>query len=298
MERERKGELFVLTYAALEGVLPVVTVLSLRTLSPMISLGLSTIIAALFFGSVLTIRKKWGELRHRAGLRDAVAAGVTIGIVYYTLTFWGLKYTSAGNESIIALTEVFFSFTFFTLFWGERHSLRHIVGALCMVVGALIVLSPNYYQGTIGDILILAAAAIAPLGNFFAQRARKKISAETVMFVRSVIAGPSILVVAILLGNSVSVDMISVSLPLLLISGIVLLGFAKLLWIESIHRISVPKANGLLCVRPFVTLIVALLILRTPPTLWQLLAIVPMSVGVVLLSMRSAASRLVISDAV
>lgn len=39
-----------------------------------------------------------------------------IGIGFYSFYFLGLQYTTAGNASIIAQTEVLFSFIFFTYY--------------------------------------------------------------------------------------------------------------------------------------------------------------------------------------
>ena len=48
---QTQGELFTVAGAVLWGLFPIVTRLSYATLSPILSLGISTIFAAVFFGS-------------------------------------------------------------------------------------------------------------------------------------------------------------------------------------------------------------------------------------------------------
>ena len=74
------------------------------------------------------------------------------------------------------------------------------------------------------------------------------------------------------------------ALPFLLISGIFLFGVSKILWIESIHRISVTKANALESIAPLFTIIFAWIILQQQPTLWQALSFAPSFIGVLLLT--------------
>lgn len=156
-----------------------------------------------------------------------------------------------------------------------------------MLIGAGIVLYPNVSQFRLGDFLILGAAMIAPLGNFFQRKARSMVSSESILFVRSLSAVPVAFLLAYLFGeNLLSVHISSSLLILLVINGIFLFGLSKILWIEGIHRISIVKASALASIAPFFTLLFAGIILNEMPTVWQLLALIPISVGLVLLGAR------------
>ena len=80
-----------------------------------------------------------------------------------------------------------------------------------MLLGALIVLLPNFYRFQWGDILILIAALIAPFGNFFQRRARRRVGSETIMFVRSGLTALVIFIVALLVGEGISLPAITKS---------------------------------------------------------------------------------------
>ena len=65
------------------------------------------------------------------------------------------------------------------------------------------------------------------------------------------------------------------------------MGFSKVIWIESIHRIRISKTISLSSVSPSFTLFFAFLILGDIPTVWQLIGIVPMLLGVYVLTRPS-----------
>lgn len=287
MKAERAGDLSILAGAALWGIFPVITILSLRALAPLVVFGWSTAVAAVFFAAVVTARGKWREVADRSALKDIVWVIFFTGILYYLLTFVGLKYTSAGNASLIALTEIFFAYALFNVWHKEHFSGSHITGAALMIIGAAIVLYPNTTHFQIGDFLIIAAAAIAPFGNFFQRRARTKVSSETIMFVRSAASGIVILVFAFLAGQAPLAALTPSGIFLLVVNGIFLMGLAKIFWIEGIHRISITKANALNSVSPLITLLVAYVVLGNVPTVWQLSSFIPISLGIILLGKNS-----------
>ncbi len=291
LSTNRQGELSVLSEAALWGLFPVVTVLSEDKVAPLVALGFSTLFACIFFAVVLTLKKKWKELLQKSALSDILISTLLLGIIYYVLTFFALLHTSPGNASIIGVVEIFFSFLFFHVWRKEELVKWHVVGAIFMVIGVIIIFSPNFRQFQIGDLLILLATAIAPFGNFFQRRARTKVSSESILFIRTAISAAVILFMALLLGNSFSVRGLSDIWLLLIINGAVILGFSKILWIEGIHRISVMKANALATVAPPTTLIFAWLILQKAPTIYQLFSFVPIFIGVIFLSINKRVSK-------
>lgn len=286
-DAERQGELFILAEAILWGLFPIITVLSYGQLSPLISLAGSTVFASLFFAVILTMQHKWHEITNTKALRDILLATLFTGIIFYLLTFFGLKYTTAGNVSILELTEVFFSYMFFHVWKKDYIPKEHLVGALCMVLGASIVLYPNLHAFHLGDLLILAAACIAPLGNYFQRRARKTVSSQSIMFIRSVVSGAFVFFVASFVRTTVQSAEIVRSLPFLLINGLVILGLSKIFWLEAIHRITVVKANALAAIAPLITLLTAWLVFHSAPTAFQVLAFIPMFFGVLLLGVKN-----------
>jgi drug/metabolite transporter (DMT)-like permease len=291
-DQQRQGEFFILLQALFWSLFPVITILSYSRLSPLVSFGWSTFFAALFFGGTVTLRRRWGEIGDWSSLRNMLWAAFFLGLLYYTLVFIGLRYTSAGNAGLIASTEIFFSFLFFQVWRKEFISPRHILGAIFVVTGAFIVLYPNTTRLRAGDLLILMATMVAPFGNYFQQKARKVVSSESILFVRNTVSTPIILILAYLFKEHFHMADLKGAAFFILINGFLLLGFSKILWVEGIHRISVTKANALASVAPPLTLLFAWLLLDDIPTRFQLLSIVPIFIGVVLLSMNKRPEKI------
>ena len=287
LSKQQTGNLFILSSGVLWGIFPVITILSYNSLSPLISLVLSSFFAGIFFAGMVTINKRWHEVLHKAALKNILLVTFFIGILYYLFTFMGLQFTSAGNASIVAMTEVFFSFLFFHVLRREHLPKTQIIGAGLMIVGAMIILAPNFTHFQLGDLLILLGGAIAPFGNFYAQKARKQVSSETIMMIRSFLSAIAILLIALAIKTPLSLPSIQQSLGFLLINGLLLLGLSKVFWMEGIHRIPVTTANALNCMIPLITLFVAWLVLHQSPTPWQLFSLIPISAGVYFINKKA-----------
>jgi drug/metabolite transporter (DMT)-like permease len=286
LSKERQGEVIIFGEAFLWSLFPVITVLSFKNVPTLLALAWSTLFSAIFFAIVLFWKKGWGQIKNKEAIKDILAATFILGIAYYLFYFFGLRHTSPGNAGLIALTEIFFSFLFFNV-WRKEYCLRnHIWGALLMLVGAAIVLYPNTSKFQLGDLLVLAASFIAPLGNFFQRRARKIVSSEAILFVRNLISAAFIFILAYFIKIDFSAIDIKGSLILLIINGFFLLGLSKVLWLEGIHRINVAKANALNAIAPLLTLLFAWLLLGNIPTGFQLFSFIPMFFGVILLGMN------------
>ena len=284
LRERRQGEWIILSQTFIWGFFPVITILTYAKLPSLISLAWSVFFAALFFGVVMIYRKTWRELANAQLWKYALAVAFFIGLLYYGFIFIGLTKTTAGNESIVALFEIFTSFIFFHLIRKDHISKEHTFGAMFMIVGAIIVLSPNFSNFNIGDIFVIIATFFAPAGNFYQQKSRKIASSETIMFARSVLTFPIILALGAVLGVYTSFTDLRSSLGFLLINGIIIFGVSKIMWIEGIHRISVTKALSLSSVAPLFTLIFAWIFLHQTPNVWQLSSLVPMLFGIFLLT--------------
>jgi len=287
LSEEHKGEVIIFSEALIWSLFPIITILSYSSLSPITSLGWTTGFAAIFFAIMLTIKKRWSDIKNISALKDILLAVFFIGICYYSLMFIGIKNTSPGNVSIIALAEIFFSFLFFNIWKKEYINKKYIIGAILIVIGAVIILFPQGLSFRKGDIFILIATMFAPIGNSFQQRARKKISTEGILFIRNLIVFPFFFGAAYLLKETATFPEIKSSLLFLIINGIMLLGLSKILWIEAIHRISVTKAISVSSISPIFTLIFSYFILKEVPTSWQLLSFIPMFFGVILLTSKN-----------
>lgn len=244
--------------------------------------------ASLFFAIVITIKKKWQDVGNREVLSDVLLATLLLGVIYYLLYFTALRFTTPGNASLISLIEIFFSYLFFHAWQKEYMPKSHMIGAMLMLVGAGIVLYPNFSEFHLGDVLILCASAVAPFGNYFQRRARRKVSSESILLIRCFVGSIVIFLFIFITKAGAPFAISGRDFALLFINGVFLLGLSKLLWIEGIHRINVTKALALNSLAPLLTLLFSWGILHLLPTSFQLISFVPMFVGVLLLSKKGA----------
>lgn len=280
-----KGDLAIFGEAVLWAFFPIITILSYTSLSPIASLAWSSVFLVIFFGGIVVARGHIREIFLPEVWKYIPLITVFITLLYYGLYYTGLKYTTAGDASIIALMELFFSYLLFNVFMKQSFSARHSLGGILMLLGAVIILFPEHGLALhSGDWLVLLATACAPVGNFYQQKLRKIVSSETIVLLRSLAAIPIFFVLAWALGANASTAAVRQSFWFLALNGTVILGLSKFMWMEGIHRISVTKANALSTVAPLFTLFFAYLILHQTPTLWQLLALLPMGLGLMLLT--------------
>ncbi len=283
----RKGECYIFLEAFLWSLFPVITIVSYGKLSPLFTAGISTFISSIFFALMLFLRGRWRELWVREAWGDILATSFILGAVFYGLLFTALRSTTAGNAAIIGQMEVFFSFFILGIILKHEHfHLPHFLGGIFMVLGAALVLYPNATGWRTGDLLVLLTTIIAPFGNYYMQRARKRVNAETILFVRSLVGGCFLFLLAFVLEPLPSMNAVLSSWILLFVNGFVLLGFTKILWIEATILLSITKAISLSSVGPFFTLVLAYFILQERVTVLQVMGLLPIVLGVMLLTRR------------
>lgn len=284
ISRERSGELCIFVESILWAAFPIVSFATYRFISPIFVAAWSTFFSAVFFGVLVLFQKKWEEFRNREIWKPILWATFLIAVVYYALFFSGLQKTSVGNAAIIMQMEVWFSFVFFGLILRkEKYSRAAFFGATAMFLGIFLVLSRGNFEFNRGDLLILLAAGVPPAGNYFQQIARQKVSAVTLLFIRSLLATPFLFLIAQFFESSLPQNF-TAALPFLLFNGILLFGFSKVLFIEGIHRIPVAKAVSLNTLVPIFTLFYTFIFFQEMPTVWQLVGLPFVVVGVVLIT--------------
>jgi drug/metabolite transporter (DMT)-like permease len=292
---ERTGELFILAGVWVWGLFPVLTKLTLNSVPPIFSLATATLFSCVLFGAIVLATGQTKHLFVKEAYRPILLATIINGVGYYLLVFSGVALTSAGNSGIILQMEVFFSFLILTLLGQERFNRDHSIGAIFMISGAVLALIPALILTTDwriikGDLLITMGCAIAPIGNIYTRKARALVPSSVILLVRSLVAGPILLAIALCLEEVPSHGAFSASLVVVILNGIFSMGISKLFWAEAIHRISIPKAISLTSFSPAVTLILAYFALGETPSWYQVLSILPIMFGVFMLTRPARAA--------
>lgn len=289
--KQRRGELFILSASFLWSWFPILIILGYSALTPLWSMGIILFISMIFFIIIISMRSLWHELTIKAAWGDLFYTSIAINL-NFCLIFIALKYTTAGNQVVILYMQIFFSFLYFNIIGSDKISAMHLIGAIMMCFGALLILVPSTTSINIGDLLVLIAAAIFPIANHFQQRARKLVHSETILLVRNIIGVPVIVLMAVIFEPSLQWQSLTDVWYWLLISGILLFGLSKIFWIEALSSISITKATALTSLDPLFTLYLAWLILDEQFGLIQWAGIVPILLGGFFITRNNIASTM------
>lgn len=283
MTKEREGEILMVGLAILESWFPIFSIVAMSYIGALHTYTYSLFIALIFFIMIMFKRDRFKELKNKEAYKDLLLTSFWITSLF-AFVFIGMRYTTAGNMAVIIFLQLLFSYLYFNLFGKEKMHTLHLWGAFIMGIGALIILIPDELIFNKGDLLILVAAAIAPIANLYQKRAREFCSSETILGFRTFVGLPFIALMAWAFEPAVEYDAFVAALPSLLFIGILIYVVSKIMWIEALHRTSITKLSAMLGLVPMMTLIFAYFYLHEVPELRQVLGIIPILVGGYLLT--------------
>ncbi|CAA6820020.1 MAG: EamA family transporter [uncultured Sulfurovum sp.] len=278
MTKEREGELLMIGLTVLEAWFPILSIVAMSYVGALHTYMYSLMIALVFYVAIMYKRKRFVELKNRAAYKDLLLTSFLITTIF-VLIFIGMRYTTAGNMAVIVFLQVLFSYLYFNVLGKEKMHGIHLIGAVIMGVGALIILIPSDFSFNKGDWLILLSTTLAPILNLYQKRSRQYCSAETILGVRTIIGLPFVALLAYLLEPAVSLENFMLALPYIFIIATAVFVASKVMWIEALNRISITKLSAMLAVLPVMTLFFAYLYLDEIPTTAQMIGIVPVIIG-------------------
>ncbi len=278
MTKEREGELLMVGLTILESWFPILSIVAMSYVGALHTYMYSLIIAFFFYMAIMYKRDRFKELKNKAAYKDLLLTTFWITFIF-TLIFIGMRYTTAGNMAVIVFLQVLFSYLYFNVFGKEKMETIHLIGALIMGLGALIILFPENFAFNKGDWLILISAAAAPIVNLYQKRARAYCSAETILGFRTVVGFPFVALLAYLLEPAVSYENFMSALPYMFLIATGIYVAAKIMWIEALSRMSITKLSAMLALLPVMTLFFAYIYLDEIPEFRQLLGIIPVLIG-------------------
>ena len=278
MTRQREGELYALILSILESWFPILSLFAIQAIGALNTYFFVLVIATAVLMIVLGTKEGYGGLVSKAALPDLLWTSFYITTLF-TLIFLGLRYTTAGNMAVILTLQLLFSYLYFNLIGSEKMDALHTFAAFLMGTGALIILFPQHYSFNPGDVLVLIAAAIAPLANYYQKRARTHVSSLTILTFRNLAALPFLFMGAVLIEGVPSAAALAAALPYVTAVALLVYVLAKVLWIEALHRIGITKLSAMIALMPLFTLLFAYPVLHEVPSARQLLGIIPILIG-------------------
>jgi len=284
--RQREGELFAVILSVLESWFPILSLFAIPLIGALNTYFFILVIATAALMIILGFKEGYRGLADKTALPDLLWTSLYITTLF-TLLFIGLRYTTAGNMAVILTLQLLFSYLYFNLFGSEKMNLLHTFAAFLMGAGAVIILFPETFRVNPGDVLVLIAAAIAPLANRYQKRARLHVSSLTILTFRNLAAFPFLFIGAWLFeGFPRRADFMQ-ALPYIAAIALMIYVLSKMLWIEALHRIGITKLSAMIALMPLFTLLFAYPVLHEAPSARQLLGTLPVLLGAFLITRPS-----------
>ena len=278
--QESKGVMLVLLSAVLWGIFPVMVNRGSHRIPPLAFAAISTLLASAGAFAYIAISRKLGELKKKEAYASLLMITLCIVIIPYILFFIGSSKTSGINTSLLLLSEIIFTLIF-THFIGEKTTIEKLIGASGVFLGSALILYHGKFSLNIGDTLVIASTATYPIGNFYAKKALYQVSPATILFVRFSVGGLFILLLSMIFEKTSNMSgIILASWPMLLFTGLILLGVGKIIWYEGLALLDISKAISLGMTFPLFSLILLIGIFKEEISRYQWIGITAMMAGV------------------
>lgn len=283
MTPQRQGELFAVILSLLESWFPILSLVAVNTIGALNTYFFVVVIATIVLIALLKFKEGFDGLFDKEALPDLLKTSFFITLLF-TMLFIGLRYTTAGNLAVIMTLQLLFSYLYFNLIGPEKMDALHTFAAFLMGSGAVIILMPESFRLNPGDLLVLTAAAVAPLANYYQKRARSRVSSLTILTFRNLAAIPVLLIAALFFEGFPSAHDFTATLPYVTAVALLVYVLAKIFWIEALYRIGITKLSAMFAFTPLFTLLFAYLALNEIPTARELLGTVPILFGAFLIT--------------
>lgn len=287
LSKQRKGESYALGLTVIEGWFPIFAAFSVAALGGLHAYFYSLLVAVFFLTIWFLFNRRWPELKFTHAYKNLLLTSFFITALF-SLTFLALQYTTATNVAIILFLQILFGFLFLHRNQQERLNIRQSMGAALMTLGALFILFPGTLDINVGDLLVLGAAIIAPIANFYQKKARAQVASETILLLRSLIALPFIYLLATSFEATPSFSVLYDNAIWLFLTGFMVFFIAKIFWIEAIYLLPITKVNALFAFAPLLTMGLAYLFLNEVPSYYQILGVIPVLIGGYLITQNRA----------
>jgi drug/metabolite transporter (DMT)-like permease len=220
------------------------------------------------------------QITRRAAWRPVAMVVLLVIVIPYSLFFLGASQTSGVNTSLLLLSELVFT-VLFTPFFGEKTTTVKLLGAGGVLAGAVLIVSNGRPELNLGDSLIILSTVCYPFGNLYTKRALNHLSPASLLFLRSSLGGLVILALALAFEPAGSLmHLTGRQWVLVVLTGLLVLGVAKVLWHEGLKRVDISKAVSIGSTSPAVSLLALVLVFHEPISAYQLAGAAIMAVGV------------------
>lgn len=201
--------------------------------------------------------------------------------------FLGLKLTTAIDSSLLSNGEIIFSILLALTAFGEKLNRIGYIAMALVLIGVIIVTTNLQFDSSLlkintGNLLIIGATLFWGLDNNISRMLSHKIEITKIIQLKSFIGGIILLALSILLGISLTINLIE--MPYILFLGIV--GFAASLYffLQGLRKIGTVNTMLILSLSSVFGILLAALFLHEHITIFQIIAVGIMLSGIYLIN--------------
>ena len=281
MDERRNGLMFAFAAAMVSGVSVFLNKSALAFFpDPFGFTGLKNLFVAIFLASGILLFSRNELLRiSKNDLRNLIIIGIIGGSIPFMLFFWGLSQGNAPNSSLLQKTLFIPASALAFLFLKERLSVKQILGAILLFVGAALLSGITPFSLSIGEFAILAAVALWSIEDIISKAVLKAISTPVVVLGRMLFG--SLVVLAYVTLTSGFPNLLSLSAEAttwLLLTVFLLLGY-NLAFYSGLKRLKVGESTSILVIGSFVTTILSALFAVQPIALCGIVGMFAIAAG-------------------
>lgn len=290
---QTRGELFLLITVFMEGLYPILVQKTVGVFPPVFFGAISSYVAAFFLFWYLVYTKALTKGITWEVLRYILAVVLCIVVLGHVFVFIGSQYTTGINVGLLLRFELVTTFIVGTLLAKERLTTRQLGGAILIIIGVVSILFNGTLQFNRGDMLVIVATALFPVGNMFAKKALASISPVSLLFWRYSVGGSILLVLTPFVEpQAFAVQWTLSSVVFLLFFGTAMLIASKTCFYAGLQRLQMTNVIFLVtALATALTLLFSYLFLHEVPSLYQWVGFSISVLGAYFMNVRTRVPR-------
>ncbi len=289
--QERIGMVFVIIVILAAAIGPVVTKLAVGVFSPLFAASMASLLGCIISLVVLIKNRKLGVIFDMGNLPSLFVVGL-FGAVAYLLFFYGVSLTSGVNAAILLQAEPVYALLLGYFLLREKITAKQILFTLMILAGVASVIYNGAAALNFGDFLILATTLFYQVSHVIARKRMDKIGIFAVHAGRYLFGGLVLLMLSTVFGqNQFSLLANPFNLLSALVLGVVVAWLSTIAFYAAIQRINLSKVTAMIMPYPVLSIVLAWLVLKEAPSLYQIAGLIIMLTGVFFLARIKSEKR-------
>ena len=275
--------IYLAIFLFLDALFPILSYFALQSISALWLFAFATLLS-LIFTLILFIKKKLYTGYFQKHIAISVFMSSLFLWIWWLLYFFGIKYSSPSTASIILLSQTFFAFIAFNIFWKEDYHFKQIIGAVLMLIWGIIILYQWDDFISLGWVIMLLACISFTIWNFYTKVASKRwVSSIFLLFNRNMLMTVVWFILAFVFVWTIDMVTISENMIWILSIWFLVLFLCKILWIHALKNLDSFVAISSFPIIPLLVMIFSFFILNQFPTIQDILWFIPIWIGTLLL---------------